>query len=106
MRVYVKRFYRADGQRDARRAHSAAAKKHWIYLMGVARLWPHHCCIGPKSRREVDMRFVWLVLALMMLFAWIGGFVVYHVAGFMIHLLLIFAVILLVIHLFSSRSSA
>lgn len=52
------------------------------------------------------MRFVWLVLALMLLFAWIGGFVVYHVAGFMIHLLLIFAVIMLVIHLLSSRRSA
>jgi hypothetical protein len=52
------------------------------------------------------MRFGWLVLALLLLFAWIGGFVVYHVAGFMIHLLLIFAVTMLVIQVFSSRRSA
>jgi Family of unknown function (DUF5670) len=58
------------------------------------------------NERGRTMRFAWLVLGLMLLFAWIGGFVVYHVAGFMIHLLLIFAVIMLVIHLFSSRRSA
>jgi hypothetical protein len=30
--------------------------------------------------------------------AWIGGFLVFHVASFLIHLLLIFAVISLILH--------
>jgi hypothetical protein len=47
--------------------------------------------------------FVWLVIAVLLLFAWIGSFIVYHVAGFLIHLLLIFAVIALVIQLFTGR---
>lgn len=47
--------------------------------------------------------FIWLALALLLLFAWIGSFVMYHVAGFLIHMLLIFALISLVIHLFTGR---
>jgi len=47
--------------------------------------------------------FIWLVLAVLLVFAWIGSFVMFHVAGFLIHLLLIFAVISLVIHLFRGR---
>ena len=47
--------------------------------------------------------FVWLVLAALLLFAWIGSFIMYHVAGFLIHLLLILALVSLVIHLFSGR---
>ena len=46
---------------------------------------------------------IWLVIAALLLFAWIGSFVMYHVAGFLIHLLLIFAVIALVMQLFSRR---
>jgi len=46
---------------------------------------------------------VWLAIAILLIFAWIGSFVMYHVAGFLIHLLLIFAVISLVISLFSGR---
>jgi hypothetical protein len=49
--------------------------------------------------------FIWLELAVLLVFAWIGSFVMYHVAGFLIHLLLIFAVISLVIHLFTGRRS-
>jgi hypothetical protein len=49
--------------------------------------------------------FIWLALAVLLVFAWIGSFVMYHVAGFLIHLLLIFAVISLVIHLFTGRRS-
>ncbi|HXN51737.1 MAG TPA: lmo0937 family membrane protein [Candidatus Acidoferrum sp.] len=47
--------------------------------------------------------FIWLALAVLLLCVWIGSFIVYHVAGFLIHLLLIFAVISLVIHLFTGR---
>jgi hypothetical protein len=47
--------------------------------------------------------FIWLTLAVLLLFAWIGSFIVYHVAGFLIHLLLIFALIALVIQVFTGR---
>jgi hypothetical protein len=47
--------------------------------------------------------FIWLTIAALLLFAWIGSFIVYHVAGFLIHLLLIFALIALVIQVFTGR---
>ena len=47
--------------------------------------------------------FIWLALAALLLFAWIGSFVMFHVAGFLIHFLLLFALISLVIHLFKGR---
>lgn len=53
------------------------------------------------------MRFgAFLGIAILLFVLWIGGFVVFHVAGFLIHLLLIFAVIALLIHLFSGSKSA
>jgi hypothetical protein len=48
-------------------------------------------------------RTMWLILALVLVVLWLGGFFVFHVAGFLIHLLLIFAVISLLIHLFTGR---
>jgi hypothetical protein len=48
------------------------------------------------------MRFgPFLGLAILLAIFWAGGFVFFHVAGFLIHLLLIFAVISLVVHLFT-----
>jgi hypothetical protein len=41
---------------------------------------------------------IWTVLFVILLIAWIGGFTVYHVAGGLIHLLLLFAVISLILH--------
>ena len=49
------------------------------------------------------MRFVFLGLALVLFFTWIGAFVVFHIAAALIHLLLILAVIFFVIHLFTGR---
>jgi len=49
--------------------------------------------------------FIWLGIAVLLIFAWIGSFIMYHVAGFLIHLLLIFALISLVIHVFSGGRS-
>jgi hypothetical protein len=45
--------------------------------------------------------FIWLVLALLLFLAWVGSYVIYHVAGFLIHLLLILALISIVVHAFS-----
>jgi len=41
---------------------------------------------------------IWAVLFVILLIAWLGGFTVFHVAGSLIHLLLIFAVISLILH--------
>jgi hypothetical protein len=52
------------------------------------------------------MRFVFLAIAILLFFTWIGAFVVFHVAAALIHLLLIVAIILFVVHLFSRRRTA
>lgn len=41
---------------------------------------------------------IWTILFVVLLIAWIGGFSVLHVAGGLIHLLLVFAVISLILH--------
>jgi Family of unknown function (DUF5670) len=41
---------------------------------------------------------IWTILFVLLLIAWIGGFAVFHVAGALIHLLLLFAVISLILH--------
>ncbi|HEY2460642.1 MAG TPA: lmo0937 family membrane protein [Candidatus Acidoferrum sp.] len=47
------------------------------------------------------MRFsAFLALFLVLLMLWVGGFLVYHIASAFIHLLLIFALIALILHLF------
>lgn len=53
------------------------------------------------------MRFgIFLGLAILLMIAWVTAFVVFHVAGFLIHLLLLFALISLVIHLFTGGARA
>jgi hypothetical protein len=49
---------------------------------------------------------MWLLLALILVLLWVGGFVMFHVTGFLIHLLLIFAVISLILHFVMGRRSA
>ena len=41
---------------------------------------------------------MWLIIGLVLVLLWLGGFLVFHTAGFLIHLLLIFAVISIVFH--------
>jgi len=52
------------------------------------------------------MRFLWLVLAVLLLALWVGSFILYHVAGFLIHLLLIFALLSFILHLFTGKRAA
>ena len=49
---------------------------------------------------------MFLVLFAILLVIWLGGFMAFHVAGGLIHLLLIFAVISLVLHFVRGRSPA
>jgi bacteriorhodopsin len=47
---------------------------------------------------------VFIVLAAVLLLLWLGGFLVFHVAGGLIHLLLVVAIIALIIHLMRPRT--
>jgi hypothetical protein len=47
---------------------------------------------------QEDTMSIWTILFIVLLIAWIGGFTVFHVAGGLIHLLLVFAVISLILH--------
>ena len=46
---------------------------------------------------------MFLILAVVLVILWIGGFTVFHVSGFLIHLLLIFALISVVMHFVIGR---
>jgi hypothetical protein len=53
------------------------------------------------------MRFgPFLGLAILLAIVWVAAFLVFHTAGFLIHLLLVFAVISLVLHLFTGAKTA
>jgi hypothetical protein len=47
-----------------------------------------------------------LLLAIILAIAWIGGFTVLHVSSMAIHLLLVFAVISLILHVVRGRRTA
>jgi len=49
---------------------------------------------------------MFLILAVVLIILWIGGFTVFHVTGFLIHLLLIFALISVVLHFVTGRRTA
>ena len=49
---------------------------------------------------------MFLILALVLILAWVGGFVVFHTAGFLFHMLLVFAVISIIFHFLRGRSAA
>jgi len=44
------------------------------------------------------------IIAIVLLVLWLLGFLVFHVAGGLIHLVLVIAVIMFVVHLLSGRS--
>jgi hypothetical protein len=46
---------------------------------------------------------IWAILFVVLLIAWLGGFTVFHVAGGLIHLLLVLAVISLILHCVMGR---
>ena len=49
---------------------------------------------------------MFLILAVVLVVLWLGGFTLFHVSSFLIHLLLIFAVISIVMHFVSGSRSA
>lgn len=52
------------------------------------------------------MRYGLLVIALLLFFAWIGAFLVFHIVGALIHIVLVLAIIFFIVHLCSSRRAA
>jgi hypothetical protein len=46
---------------------------------------------------------IWTILFVVLLIAWLGGFTLFHVAGGLIHLLLVLAVISLILHFVIGR---
>jgi hypothetical protein len=49
---------------------------------------------------------IWTVLFIILLIAWLGGFAVFHIAGGLIHLLLIFGIVSLILHFVPGRRAA
>lgn len=53
------------------------------------------------------MRFgPFMIIALVLLILWAGGFLMFHVAGGLIHILLVLAVISFLVHLFTGARTA
>jgi len=49
---------------------------------------------------------MFIVLFLILLLAWLGGFLVFHVSSALIHILLLFAVLSLIVHFFQRGTTA
>jgi len=49
---------------------------------------------------------MFLILAVVLVILWLGGFTIMHVSSGLIHLLLIFALIAVVMHFITGRRSA
>src|SRR5216684_9062572 len=101
--IWTLKAWKADGD-------FSPARKCWVHRFSPFAPNPKQVHIHtkhPSQTRRTSMRgFVWLALAVLLFCIWIGSFLLYHVAGFFIHLLLIFAVISLILHLFSRKRPA
>ncbi len=49
---------------------------------------------------------IYMILFIVLLIAWLGGFTMFHVAGGLIHILLVFAVISFVLHFVMGKRAA
>jgi hypothetical protein len=49
---------------------------------------------------------MWIGIAILLLLLWAGGFLAFHVAGFLIHILLILALVSFIIHFITGRRTA
>jgi hypothetical protein len=49
---------------------------------------------------------MWLIIGIVLVVLWLGGFLVFHTAGFLIHILLILAVISIIFHFLRRGSRA
>jgi hypothetical protein len=49
---------------------------------------------------------MWIAIGIILLLLWAGGFLMFHVAGFFIHILLIVAVVAFILHFVTGRRAA
>lgn len=49
---------------------------------------------------------MFLILAVVLIVLWLGGFLVLHISSFLIHLLIIFAVISFIMHFITGKRTA
>ncbi len=49
---------------------------------------------------------IWMIIFIVLLIAWLGGFTVFHAAGALIHVLLVLALISLVVHFVAGNRTA
>ncbi|GGG74167.1 lmo0937 family membrane protein [Edaphobacter dinghuensis] len=49
---------------------------------------------------------MFLILAVVLIILWLGGFLVLHISSFLIHLLIIFAIISIIMHFVTGKRSA
>ena len=73
--------------------------------VGVTRALKKGAAQSPVGRRTEEIS-MFLTLVAILLVMWLLGFLAFHVAGALIHLLLIIAVISLLVHFFRGRSAA
>jgi hypothetical protein len=65
------------------------------------------CSQGARSACPIEGNkeaCMFIVLFVILLLAWLGGFLVFHISSFLIHILLLFAVISLIAHLFQRKT--
>jgi hypothetical protein len=59
---------------------------------------------GPQSIEKNKEGLMFIVLFAVLLLAWLGGFLVFHISSALIHILLLFAVLSLIVHLFQRKT--
>jgi hypothetical protein len=52
------------------------------------------------------MKGILFIIGIILIIGWVFGFVVYHVAGFLIHILLIVGIIMIIGNLFGGKKSS
>ncbi len=63
--------------------------------------------LGVCEARALEGReFMWLIIGIVLVVLWLGGFLVFHTAGFLIHILLVLAVISIIFHFLRGGSRA
>jgi hypothetical protein len=55
---------------------------------------------------EEEQMSIWMIIFVVLLIAWLGGFTVFHAAGALIHILLVLALISLVVHFVAGSRTA
>jgi hypothetical protein len=59
-----------------------------------------------REKKAQGAYAMWIGIAIVLLLLWAGGFFAFHVAGFLIHILLILAVVSFILHFVMGRRTA